>query len=539
MLRAGELLREQHALPVDHVDRDEPVRERRRRLDRLGQPLAQVGLQHEPVDDDLDRVLELLVEDDLLLEQPLLAVDLDPREAVGAQLLEHVTELALAVAHDGRVDGEARPLGQCEDLLDDLVEALPGDRAAADRAVWPSDAGVEEAKVVVDLGDGSDRRARVPRGRLLVDRDRRREPLDRVDVGLLHHLQELARVRGEALDVAALALGVDRVEGERRLAGAGEPGDADEGVPRQPDVDVLEVVLAGPVDDQLVGGHGARHSSERTHVRLPYNRLRTTRPGNSGRVSQTAKRAAVATLVVGGIVVLALALWELRLVVALLFLAFILAAAMRPAVDALARRGIPRAAGVGLHYVVLIGFVVAFVWAVVPRAIDQVDEALGGIPSTRSELGEQAREFDGAAGTTSSSASSAVSRSALGRRARRSRCRGHEDGLRDRARDLLRPRECGVLGVRARPGRGSRLLAAAAAAQEEGAGHVEPDRREARRVRARTGAADLPRGRDALDRVLGDRLAVLAPRRRVRGRSSRSCRSSGRWRRVRWRSGWG
>ena len=259
--------REEHRLSVDDVDRDEPVGERRRGLDRLGQPLAQVGLQHEPVDDHLDLVLELLVEDDLLLEQPHLPVDLDAGEAVRAQLLEHVAELALAVAHDRGVDRELRPLRQRQDLLDDLVEALPGDRAAADRAVRAADARVEQAQVVVDLGHRPDRRARVARGRLLVDRDRRREPVDRVDVGLLHHLQELARVRGEALDVAALALGVDRVERERGLARSGQPGDTDEGVPRQPDVDVLEVVLAGPVDDQLVGGHVGDHSSERTYVR--------------------------------------------------------------------------------------------------------------------------------------------------------------------------------------------------------------------------------------------------------------------------------
>jgi len=41
---------------------------------------------------------------------------------------------------------------------------------------------------------------------------------------------------------------------------------------------------------------------------------------------ETAKRAAVAALVIGGIVVTALALWKLKLVIALLFLAFILAA---------------------------------------------------------------------------------------------------------------------------------------------------------------------------------------------------------------------
>ena len=234
---------------------DEPLGERERRLDRLREPRAQVLLHHEPVDDDVDRVLELLVERGRLLEQVLLAVDLDAREALVAELLEQVAELALAVAHDRRVDREARALGQREDLLDDRVDRLPGDRPPADRAVRPPDARVEQAQVVVDLGDGADGRARVARGRLLVDRDRRREALDRVDVGLLHHLQELPRVGAQALDVAALALGVDRVEGKARLPGAREPGDADERVPGEPDGDVLEVVLPGAVDDELVGRH--------------------------------------------------------------------------------------------------------------------------------------------------------------------------------------------------------------------------------------------------------------------------------------------
>ena len=109
------------------------------------------------------------------------------------------------------------PSGKPQDLVDDRLDRLARDRPAADRAVRPADARVEQAQVVVDLGDGADRRARVARGRLLVDRDRRREALDRVHVRLLHHLEELPRVGGERLDVAALALGVDRVEGERGL----------------------------------------------------------------------------------------------------------------------------------------------------------------------------------------------------------------------------------------------------------------------------------------------------------------------------------
>lgn len=112
-------------------------------------------------------------------------------------------------------------------------------------------------------------------------------------------------------------------------------------------------------------------------------------------MKETAKRAAVTTLVVGAIVVLALALWKLKLLAALLFFAFILAAAMRPTVDKLKERGIPRGFGIGLHYILLIGLIGGFLWAVVPRAIDQVDDAVGGLPETRTELGEQARESTG------------------------------------------------------------------------------------------------------------------------------------------------
>ena len=213
----------------------------------------QALLHDEPVDDHGDVVLELLVELDVLLELAHLAVDLDAGEAVGAELLEELAVLALAPAHDRRDHAEARARLELAHLVDDLLHALSRDGPPAVGAVRVADAGVEQAQVVVDLGDGADGGARVAGGRLLVDGDRRRETLDAVDVRLVHLAEELARVGGEALDVAALALGVDRVEGERRLARPGEAGDDDEAVARQPQGDVLEVVLAGAVDDEVAG----------------------------------------------------------------------------------------------------------------------------------------------------------------------------------------------------------------------------------------------------------------------------------------------
>jgi predicted PurR-regulated permease PerM len=110
---------------------------------------------------------------------------------------------------------------------------------------------------------------------------------------------------------------------------------------------------------------------------------------------QTALRAFVVTVVAGGTVVLALALWKIKLVVALIFLAFIVAAAMRPGIEALRRHRIPRGVGILIHYAALVGLVALFLWLVVPRALDQVQSAIGQVPSTRSELRQQAAESTG------------------------------------------------------------------------------------------------------------------------------------------------
>jgi len=93
----------------------------------------------------------------------------------------------------------------------------------------------------------------------------------------------------------------------------------------------------------------------------------------------TARRAAVATLVALGVIVAALALWKIKVVIALLFSGFIVAAAMRPSIDWLDRRArIPRALGVLLHYLLLVGLIALALWLLVPRAITQVQQATSG-----------------------------------------------------------------------------------------------------------------------------------------------------------------
>jgi predicted PurR-regulated permease PerM len=93
----------------------------------------------------------------------------------------------------------------------------------------------------------------------------------------------------------------------------------------------------------------------------------------------TARRAAVATLVGLSVIVAALALWKIKVVIALLFSGFIVAAAMRPSIDWLERRArVPKSLGVLLHYLALVGLIALALWLLVPRAITQVQQATSG-----------------------------------------------------------------------------------------------------------------------------------------------------------------
>ena len=110
-------------------------------------------------------------------------------------------------------------------------------------------------------------------------------------------------------------------------------------------------------------------------------------------MAATAKRAAIATLVAGGIIMVALALWKLRLVVALLFSAMIIASAIRPSIDWLARHRVPRPAGLALHYLAVVGVIAVALAFAVPAALHQVNHALS--PSGKAQIAHAAKTSTG------------------------------------------------------------------------------------------------------------------------------------------------
>lgn len=108
---------------------------------------------------------------------------------------------------------------------------------------------------------------------------------------------------------------------------------------------------------------------------------------------ETARRAFVFSAIFVAVVVLALALWKIKLLIALLFFGFIIAAAMRPGVEWLNEHArLPRIVGILLHYAGLIGLVALLLWFVVPIAQDQISAA---VPTSQSELNRATKHSTG------------------------------------------------------------------------------------------------------------------------------------------------
>ena len=103
---------------------------------------------------------------------------------------------------------------------------------------------VQHAQQVGQRGDAADRGARARRPALLLQRHRRRQAVDFVDVGHGHLMKQPPGVGRNRFEVSPLRFGVEGAERERRLARAGHAGEDHQRVARNVDVDVLQIVFA-------------------------------------------------------------------------------------------------------------------------------------------------------------------------------------------------------------------------------------------------------------------------------------------------------
>ena len=111
----------------------------------------------------------------------------------------------------------------------------------------------EDAQHRVGVGGGADRGAGVGAHPLLVDDDRRRQPVQHVDLRPRQRRHEALHEGAVGLVDHPLRLRGDRAEHQRALARAGDAGEHRQPALRDLDADVLEVVHARALHaDQVV-----------------------------------------------------------------------------------------------------------------------------------------------------------------------------------------------------------------------------------------------------------------------------------------------
>ncbi len=192
---------------------------------------------------------------------------------------------------------EARALFEREYGGGDVIDGVLLDEAVAVDAVNGAAARVEQAHVVVNLSSRGNGGAGIAGGVFLLDGDGGGQAIDFVGVGLLNTLEELAGIGGQGFDVAALALSIDGVKGERAFAGAGDAADDGQLAVGNLTGEVLQVVGPRAADDDGVvqregtGQYSADGNPERTArfraqaTILYYRALRKAEDGTTRRGS--------------------------------------------------------------------------------------------------------------------------------------------------------------------------------------------------------------------------------------------------------------
>ena len=138
--------------------------------------------------------------------------------------------------------------------------------------------GIQHPQRVGQGGQGAHARAGAGRTPALLQGHGRRQPRDFVNLRGVALLDQPTRVGRDGFQEPALGLREDGAERQRRLSGAGDPGEGDDGVPGNVDVDVPEVVLPSPA-----------HLHEARERRVPRCGRRSD-PGRGGGVGVRARR---------------------------------------------------------------------------------------------------------------------------------------------------------------------------------------------------------------------------------------------------------
>ena len=248
-----------HCIEFDH--QRTTVSQSQRGLETFCQALAQLrsrgrvrfAAHLDAVDHHVDIVFFGFLEFGQVVEFVRDTVDPEPHIPLRLQLGEQLDELAFALTRHRRQHHQSRVFGQRHHRIHHLAYGLGLQWQVVVRAIRRTGTREQQAQVVVDLGHRAHGRTRIVAGGLLLDRNGRAQTLDHVHIGLVHELQKLPRIGGQAFHVPALAFGVQGIERQAGFARPAQTRDNHQLVARNVQVDILEVVCTRAADADSLG----------------------------------------------------------------------------------------------------------------------------------------------------------------------------------------------------------------------------------------------------------------------------------------------
>ena len=249
------------SLPVSaRGDEDRlPFPLRKSRPDGVGQPISDLRRGFQPVHNHQESGDSGEVQPQgghvLWVRNPKvdqLSIGQNPQEPHGTEVLHHQPMGHPLAQRQGEGDEETRVSRQGECPVHGAGNRVGPYLIPTVRTMGSSHSSPQETQVVEDLRGRPDRGpARFGRV-LLFDGNRWSDTLDEIHQGLFHPVQKLLGIRGEGLHVSPLSLGEESIQGKGRLPGSGGPGDDRESPPGKIQVEVLQVMLPGAPDSDLL-----------------------------------------------------------------------------------------------------------------------------------------------------------------------------------------------------------------------------------------------------------------------------------------------
>lgn len=144
-----------------------------------------------------------------------LPVDTRTDIALRRQIFQRFAVLPLALFHDGRQEHQPFAFRLRQHIIHHLANGLRRQRNIMVRAARFADAGVQKTQIIVDFGDRAHRRARIMGRGFLLNRNGGRQPFDMIHIRFFHQRQKLPGIGRERFHIAALTLGIERIERQR------------------------------------------------------------------------------------------------------------------------------------------------------------------------------------------------------------------------------------------------------------------------------------------------------------------------------------